>query len=363
MSFISIPEAVKIFKAGHPLIVVDDPDRENEGDIIVAADKITPAVVNLMAKEARGLICVPMLGRDLDRLGLGPMVLDGEPLEAAFAVSVDAKKDVTTGISAHDRARTIRLLSDPKARAKDFRKPGHVFPLRYKEGGVLVRSGHTEAAVDLARMAGLKPAAVICEIMGDDGRMLRLQGLQRFARKHKLQIITIADLIAHRRRAEKLVKRVSAVDLPTRDGRFTMHVYEDVPTGEHHVALVKGPVSGATNVLVRVHSSCFVGDVLRAKRCRCGDQLEASLKQVEREGRGVVLYMHQMGRGMATACGTLAGAAGPRSGGGLREYGLGAQILSDLGLTTVCLLTNHPRKIVGLEGYGLRVTRRVPLKV
>lgn len=358
--FAPIPAALKDYKAGRLLVVVDDPDRENEGDLVMAAEKATPAAIAFMAKEGRGLICVPMLGRDLDRLALDPMAPDGEPKEAAFTVSVDARVDVTTGISAHDRARTIRALADPKSRFTDFRKPGHVFPLRYKEGGVLVRSGHTEASVDLARLAGLKPAGVICEIMGDDGRMIRLPGLLKFAKKHRIKIITIADLIAYRRQNEALVRRVASGDMPTRHGRFQMHVYEDVPTGEHHVAMVKGTVTGQKDVLVRVHSACFSGDVMGSLKCRCGDSLAAALKRVEKEGRGVVLYMHREGKGM-TGCAPLGGS--PRRGGvaSLREYGLGAQILTDLGLSTVRLLTHTPRKIAGLPGFGLKVTKQVPL--
>jgi 3,4-dihydroxy 2-butanone 4-phosphate synthase / GTP cyclohydrolase II len=360
MTFASIPDAIKDFKAGRQLVVVDDPDRENEGDLIIAAEKATPAAISFMAKEGRGLICVPMMGRDLDRLGLDPMAPDGEPREAAFTVSVDARKDVTTGISAHDRSRTILALADPASRSSDFRKPGHVFPLRYKDGGVLVRSGHTEASVDLARMAGLKPAAVICEIMGDDGRMTRLPGLVTFARRHKLKIITISDLIAYRRQKEALVRRVAEGEMPTRFGRFHMRVYEDVPTGEHHVALIKGDVEGKKDVLVRVHSACFAGDVLGAVSCRCAGTLEAALRRVEKEGAGVVLYMHREG-GSMSGCPPF-GAASRRVGdSSLREYGLGAQILADLGLAGIRLLTRRPRKIAGIEGYGLKVVKQVPL--
>jgi 3,4-dihydroxy 2-butanone 4-phosphate synthase / GTP cyclohydrolase II len=375
MKFASIPEALRDFRRGRFLIVVDDPGRENEGDLVMAADHVTPSAVNFMAKHGRGLICVPMLGERLDELRLSPMVENGAPREAAFTVSVDARKGVTTGISAYDRARTIRALAHPGTRAEDLSRPGHIFPLRYKEGGVLVRSGHTEAAVDLARLAALTPAAVICEIMNEDGTMARLPRLVRFAAERRIKMVTIQDLIRHRRRHEKLVRRVAGARLPTRSGDFQVHLYEDVPTGEHHVALVKGAVHGAKNVLVRVHSSCFTGDVLGSLRCDCGEQLRAALEQVQRAGRGVVLYMHQEGRGIGLVNklhayvlqdkGLDTVQANARLGfpADLREYGIGAQILVDLGLTSVQLLTNNPRKIVGIEGYGLTVSKRIPLEM
>jgi 3,4-dihydroxy 2-butanone 4-phosphate synthase / GTP cyclohydrolase II len=376
MTFASIPDALRDIKKGRIVIVVDDPGRENEGDFVVAAEKVTPAVVNFMAKHGRGLICVPMMGERLDQLKLFPMVENGAaPREAAFTVSVDARFGVTTGISAHDRARTIRALIDPATRPADLSKPGHVFPLRYKEGGVLVRSGHTEAAVDFARLAGLQPAAVICEIMNEDGSMARLPQLLRLARKYRMKMVTIEDLIAYRRRNEKLVRRLVSAKLPTRYGAFQLHLYEDIPTGEHHVAMVKGNVEGQKNVLVRVHSSCFTGDVLHSLRCDCGEQLRGALEQINRAGRGVVLYMHQEGRGIGLVnklhayvlqeSGLDTVQANRRLGfpPDLREYGIGAQILVNLGLSSVCLLTNNPRKIVGIEGYGLRVVKRVPLEI
>ncbi len=358
------------------IIVVDDPDRENEGDLIIAAEKATPTAINFMARHGRGLICVPMMGDRLDKLGLTPMVnVNTELREAAFTVSVDVKKGTSTGISAADRAKTILALIDNKTKADDLAKPGHVFPLRARAGGVLVRTGHTEAGVDLARLAGLAPAAVICEIMSPNGSMARLPALLKMAKRHKLPIITIRDLISYRRHHEKLVKRLVTARLPTQAGEFDLHLYEDEVLGEHHVALVKGSVDGEKDVLVRVHSSCFTGDVLHSLRCDCGDQLRTALDMIQHEKRGVVLYMHQEGRGIGLMNklhayvlqdkGLDTVQANLKLGfpADLRDYGIGAQILSDLGLSTIHLITNNPRKIVGLDGYGLRVTKRVSLVI
>lgn len=374
--FTPIPEAIQRIRKGQMVIVVDDPDRENEGDFVMAAEKVKPADINFMARHGRGLICVPMLGNELDRLALTPMVTTNTELrEAAFTVSVDVKKGTTTGISAADRAKTIQALINKRTHPDDLAKPGHVFPLRAREGGVLVRTGHTEAGVDLARMAGLRPAGVICEIMNENGSMARLPALLKLAQRHKLAIITIQDLISYRRRNEKLVKLLVTTRIPTRFGEFTLYLYEDQVLQEHHVALVKGEVAGQKDVLVRVHSSCFTGDVLESLRCDCGEQLRTALLAISQAGRGVVLYMHQEGRGIGLMnklhsynlqdSGLDTVQANLKLGfpADLRDYGIGAQILSDLGLTSIHLMTNNPRKVVGLDGYGLKITKRVPLVI
>lgn len=375
VEFDTIDEVVRDIAEGKMVIVTDDEDRENEGDLLMAAEAVTPAAVNFMAMHGRGLICVPVSNERAEQLGLQRMVAQNrEMYRTDFTVSVDAAHGVTTGISAHDRARTIQTIANPKSSPEDLVQPGHIFPLRAKEGGVLRRAGHTEAAVDLAKLAGLQPAGVLCEILHDDGTMARLPELLEFRKKHALRICTIQSLIAYRRLREKLVEREQIVRMPTDYGEFELHLYRSKLDGIHHLALVKGRISPEKPTLVRVHSECLTGDVFGSRRCDCGNQLHAALRQISEEGNGVLVYMRQEGRGIGLAAkihayklqeeGLDTVEANARLGFpiDLRDYGLGAQILFDLGVRQFRFLTNNPKKVVGLEGYGLEMIEQVPIR-
>jgi len=376
MKFNSIDSALEEIKNGRCIIVVDNEDRENEGDLVSASELVTPDMVNFMAKEGRGLICVTIDSKKARSLNLEPMERKNSSLyETNFTISVDASKNTTTGISAFDRFETIRVIIDEKSKESDLARPGHIFPIVGKEGGVLRRAGHTEASMDLARLAGLKPSGVICEILADDGTMARGKTLFKFAKKHNLKIISIADLIRYTRKTEKLVKKVEEVNLPTKYGNFKLHLYEDIFDNNSHLALSLGDFNHKKSTLVRVHSECLTGDVFHSQRCDCGDQLETAMQMISDNKSGVIVYLKQEGRGIGLlhkikayrlqegGLDTVEANEELGFSADLRDYGVGAQILKDLGITNITIMTNNPKKLVGLEGHGLNIVSRIPIKI